>query len=436
MGSDYSVPAPHTIPPAERGAVLDGNVSLENIARGLSSGRFKNVIVLAGAGISVSAGIPDFRTPGTGLYDNLAKYDLPRPEAVFDIEFFQDNPKPFFLLAKEMWPDNFKPTPTHYFLKLLHDKGVLRRVYTQNIDTLERAAGIPGDVLVEAHGSFATAHSIDPEKRPYDADWVKEKLMAGEIPRCPETGALVKPDIVFFGEALPSRFHDLIDGDVAAADLCIVMGTSLQVYPVACVPDRVGHLVPRVLLNREVVHAAEPGEIVGSPGSISAGDATYDGDGGPVIKEGVSPPWITQQKDKTKDGDSVIEIDEPPSDTTPEDRLKWLLSTFTSPDWIKGHGNDKVEPGFRFGFADNYRDVAFLGNCDDGVRYICDVAGWSSDLDSLIGDSRDAGDGVGKAAAAAAAAARTASAISPAVPRKASSGALDSMSDLAEHLPS
>ena len=116
----------------------------------------QNIVVVMGAGASVSAGIPDFRTPGTGLYDNLEKYNLPRPEAVFDLEFFKDNPAPFYLLAKELFPGKFKPTPTHRFLKLLDEKGLLRRVYTQNIDGLEALAGLEHEKVVQCHGASIT----------------------------------------------------------------------------------------------------------------------------------------------------------------------------------------------------------------------------------------------------------------------------------------
>lgn len=80
-----------------------------------------------------------FRTPGTGLYDNLQKYDLPFPEAVFDIGFFSSNPKPFYCLAQELYPSgNYRPNVCHYFVRLLHEKGILLRMLTQNIDGLER----------------------------------------------------------------------------------------------------------------------------------------------------------------------------------------------------------------------------------------------------------------------------------------------------------
>lgn len=79
----------------------------------------------------LAAGIPDFRSPGSGLYDNLQKYNLPYPQAIFEINFFRENPKPFFVLAKELYPGIFKPTIGHYFIRLLQEKGYLLRHYTQ-----------------------------------------------------------------------------------------------------------------------------------------------------------------------------------------------------------------------------------------------------------------------------------------------------------------
>jgi NAD-dependent deacetylase sirtuin 2 len=80
------------------------SLDLPGIAQYISSGRARNIVVLVGAGISVSAGIPDFRTPGSGLYCQLQKYNLPFPEAVFSLGFFRHNPKPFYMLAKELYP--------------------------------------------------------------------------------------------------------------------------------------------------------------------------------------------------------------------------------------------------------------------------------------------------------------------------------------------
>lgn len=97
----------------------------------------------------------------------------------------------------------------HYFSALLHKKGVLLRHYTQNIDTLERVAGVPPEYLVEAHGSFGAAHCIDCNNEVKIPD-LKESIMNDKIPLCEKCNGYVKPDIVFFGENLPVRFFELV----------------------------------------------------------------------------------------------------------------------------------------------------------------------------------------------------------------------------------
>lgn len=86
----------------------------------------------------------------------------------------QKNPKPFFHLARELFPGNFNPTPSHYFMRLLHDKGLLLRLYTQNIDSLERIAGVPDEKLLEAHGTFNTARCTNKRcAKAYSLEWMK-----------------------------------------------------------------------------------------------------------------------------------------------------------------------------------------------------------------------------------------------------------------------
>jgi len=225
--------------------------TLSGIATYIKNNQCKNIIVMTGAGISVAAGIPDFRSPKTGLYDSLDKYNLPYKEAIFDIEYFRENPKPFFVLSKELYPGNFKPTMVHYFIKLLHQKGLLLRNYTQNIDTLERVAGIPASHLVEAHGSFATCHCIKCKAK-FDTDYVKDRIFKDEIPYCNICRGIVKPDIVFFGESLPNRFNNLMEEDFPKCDLLIVIGTSLKVQPFASLVNFAID-VPRLLINYEEV---------------------------------------------------------------------------------------------------------------------------------------------------------------------------------------
>ncbi|KAL4927405.1 SIR2 family NAD-dependent protein deacylase [Aspergillus undulatus] len=246
MGNESSTIVDENTPPS----VLEAR-TVEALAKYVKEKPVRRVVVMVGAGISTSAGIPDFRSPDTGIYANLIHLDLPDPEAVFDISFFRQNPKPFYALARELAPGQYRPTIAHSFVKLLYEKGKLLKHFTQNIDCLERLAGVPGEMIVEAHGSFATQRCIDC-KAVYPEDQMKEAIAKGEVPHCAECRGLVKPDIVFFGEALPSSFFNNRTLP-EQADLCIVMGTSLSVQPFASLPAFVADGVPRVLINRERV---------------------------------------------------------------------------------------------------------------------------------------------------------------------------------------
>jgi len=242
---------------------------LEQLAKLIEKGKSKRILVLTGAGVSTGAGIPDFRSPGTGLYDNLQKYDLPYPEAIFEVNYYRKRPAAFVSLAHELWPGiKFKPTLTHHFLRLLADKGLLLRIYSQNIDGLEFLAGIPDDKLVECHGHFRTASCIDCG-RSANAETVKETIVSGgKTPKCDHCGGNVKPDIVFFGEDLPDRFHRLLKQDIPKADLLLVMGTSLNVAPVSMIPEMVR--CNRVLFNRDKVMKIRKGRDMFIPGDCDA----------------------------------------------------------------------------------------------------------------------------------------------------------------------
>jgi len=187
-------------------------------------------------------------------YDNLHKYDLPYPEAIFDVDFYRQNPMPFVTLSKEIWPGvKYRPTLTHCFFNLLDKKGLLQRIYTQNIDGLEAVAGVNPEKMVECHGNFRSASCISCGMAHEAGDCKESMLENGEAPTCNNCGSLVKPDIVFFGEVMPNRFSDLVHFDVASCDLVIVLGTSLLVAPVASIPDWVKSDVHRLLINREMV---------------------------------------------------------------------------------------------------------------------------------------------------------------------------------------
>lgn len=221
MGAAASVDHLPQLSLEEKEAVLDNVCTLRKLAEYIKEGKAKKICFCTGAGISVSAGIPDFRTKGTGLYDNLQKYDLPTPESIFDYSYFCDDPTPFYDLSRDLLPSNFKPTPVHYFIKLMENKGLLLRCYTQNIDTLEQQAGVSAERVIEAHGSFATATCTKCNAK-YSQEYYRDRVVnctdgvtnanGEKIPWCrciseiteEESGEVkqckgnIKPDIVFF----------------------------------------------------------------------------------------------------------------------------------------------------------------------------------------------------------------------------------------------
>lgn len=229
-------------------------LTLDSISQGLANGQFKNVVVMCGAGISTSAGVPDFRSPSASLYYKLKTMPgLPYPEAVFDSGFFRTNPKPFYELVRNIYPQRLCPTDTHKLFQLLDTKGILKRVYTQNIDALESLAGLDQEKLVHAHGTFLNAYCVSC-KRSYDLAWLKAAIFdptSNEgVPKCASCGAVVRPDVVLFGEELPSRFWQLSRRDFEDCDLLLVFGTSLSVAPFNGLVGRTKKPVPRVYVNR------------------------------------------------------------------------------------------------------------------------------------------------------------------------------------------
>ena len=186
------------------------------------------------------------------MYSNLEKFNLPTPESVFDLQFFAKNPVPFVTLAKDLLPGSHRPTKSHFFVTVLEQKNVVRRMYTQNIDDLEKYAGFSEELLVQAHGTFSSARCIKC-KRGHPPRHYRRAICRGQTPLCVICKGYVKPDVVFFNEDLPERFHKHSAKDFSCADLLLVMGTSLAVEPVKQLIHKVPSSCHRVLINREVV---------------------------------------------------------------------------------------------------------------------------------------------------------------------------------------
>lgn len=244
----------------------------DDLVQGLSQKTFQRVAILTGAGISVAAGIPDFRTPGTGLYAQVERLGLPFPEAIFSLDFFLANPQPFYTIAETFLTYQTHPVQAHYFIKKMDDEGMLLYNYTQNIDGLELDAGLSLDKVIQAHGHMRTVRCVQC-KRTEDRQRFDQAIAKQEVMYCSYCHGLVKPDIVFFGESLPEVFHEKFD-EIQEADLVIVMGTSLKVYPFAFLLTTLSEEVPIVLINRENPGIARenflflPGEIEETIGKL------------------------------------------------------------------------------------------------------------------------------------------------------------------------
>lgn len=183
----------------------------------------QNIVFFGGAGVSTESGIPDFRSPD-GLYSQ--KYSVP-PETILSHDYFYSDTEEFFRFYREkMLCPEALPNAAHYALAKLEKQGKLSAVVTQNIDGLHTKAG--SKRVYELHGC-ADRNICRKCQRVYSAEQI---LNTTGIPRC-ECGGLIKPDVVLYGESLDP---DTIDGAVEAirnADLLIVAGTSLTVYPAA-----------------------------------------------------------------------------------------------------------------------------------------------------------------------------------------------------------
>ncbi|EFC46279.1 silent information regulator family protein [Naegleria gruberi] len=234
------------------------NHGIEVLAEKIRNIDDHSIVVLTGAGLSTASGIPDFRTPGKGLFVNgsLEKFNLPDPMAIFDSDYFQTNPEPFFELTRDFVTTGYKPSKAHYFLKLLEKKNKLLRLYTQNIDGLETKSGISKELLVNCHGMYDTA-KCQHCKKEYLLPTVIEKLGTDKdvkIPKCDDCGNVIKPDIVMYSDDLPEKYFSCLKDDLKTTPKCqlfICIGTSLSVMPVCRMPYFIPEGATRVLINRE-----------------------------------------------------------------------------------------------------------------------------------------------------------------------------------------
>jgi NAD-dependent deacetylase len=189
-----------------------------------------SVVALTGAGISVPSGIPDFRTPGKGLWEKVD------PMEVAHIDAFHRDTRRFWSFYRPRFADldEKAPNPAHLALAELEHRGKLDGIVTQNIDRLHSKAG--SERVVEVHGSIATS-SCTSCATSYPLETVGEIFDADGVATCACCMGKVKPDVVLFGELLPEAAMSEAQELCARADLLLCIGSSLEVYPVAGLPE-------------------------------------------------------------------------------------------------------------------------------------------------------------------------------------------------------
>ena len=212
--------------------------NLETLKQWISESH--NIVCFGGAGVSTESGIPDFRSVD-GLYSQ--KFDYP-PETIISHSFYERRPEYFFRFYREkMLPLGFEPNITHKVLTRWESEGKLAAIVTQNIDGLHQKAGSQN--VYELHGSILRNYCTRCRKF-HTAEFIKES--AG-IPRC-SCGGIVKPDVVLYEESLDEKTIEASVRAISSADLLIVAGTSLTVYPAAgLIHYYRGHRL--VLINRD-----------------------------------------------------------------------------------------------------------------------------------------------------------------------------------------
>jgi NAD-dependent deacetylase len=190
----------------------------------------ESVVALTGAGISVPSGIPDFRSPGTGLWENV------NPMEVAHIDAWRADPERFWHFYGNRFQtlEGKQPNGAHLALVELERRGILDATITQNIDRLHRRAGT--EKLIEVHGSIETSSCLTCGLR-YPIAEVRARLEASPIsvPEC-DCGEPLKPDVVLFGEWLPQGALEEAYALAAGADVLLCVGSSLEVHPIAQLP--------------------------------------------------------------------------------------------------------------------------------------------------------------------------------------------------------
>jgi len=208
-----------------------------------------NILVFTGAGMSTESGIPDFRSPG-GIWSRYDPSDFLYQKIVSD----EKAREKYWKMSAEFYETmkHALPSPGHRAIKELEDMGKLLSVVTQNIDNLHQKAGNSMDRIIEIHGTAFYVSCLSCGKR-YERDLIEKRLKSGDrVPACDACSGILKPDTISFGQAMPQEKVREALRLAVECDLCLVLGSSLVVYPAASIPVyAVEHRAKLIIINRD-----------------------------------------------------------------------------------------------------------------------------------------------------------------------------------------
>jgi len=213
----------------------------------------KNLYVLTGAGISTDSGVPDFRSPGTGMWENVD------PIATSSVDALYNNPRLFYEegFSRFIKISSAKPNQGHYMLSRLEELGFLKGLVTQNVDGLHVKAGSKN--VWEVHGHLRSGYCLGCKKKYPFEELVQQVELKRIPPICHNCYSMLRPEVVLFGDPMPQFFLELHQKIQRECDFMLVVGSSLVVYPIADLPRLAGKMS---IINKQPTDHDPEAEIV------------------------------------------------------------------------------------------------------------------------------------------------------------------------------
>ncbi|XP_014273705.1 NAD-dependent deacetylase sir2A [Halyomorpha halys] len=203
------------------------------------------IVVISGARISLPLDIPDFRSHDVGLYHAPFENECYYCDA-FNKNYFLQDPAPLYKITASVLKNDYEPTLSHYFIALLEHKNLLLKNYTLNMDDVENLAGITR--YTQIYGNLYSFVCINCRKE-FSFEWTKVRLDEKKIPQCTNCASLIKPNILLYGEELPTDIYEEFEEDMKECKLLIVLGSTLSDEPLATVLRGVDFKFPRIFIN-------------------------------------------------------------------------------------------------------------------------------------------------------------------------------------------